>query len=216
MNEYQLIQFIFLLYLGQYNLNLAFIAYDYKYKIRRHNTIFWPDGLMSEIDTKQKKIPGRNFLKKFIKLLNNNPKIFKKIYVYGNLPQLSKKWLSKNLSSKFIHGNLPYGESKVIKKFFKRKKITHHSLVILTLPTPKQEIVANYINDIDPTCTILCIGGSINMCSNYEAGAPKIFYNLNLEWLWRLKFDTKRRFKRLIESLTLYSISKVTGRNKVF
>ena len=38
-------------------LNLAFIAYDYKYKMRRHNTIFWPDGFISEI-TSKKKIPG--------------------------------------------------------------------------------------------------------------------------------------------------------------
>lgn len=197
-------------------LNLAFIAYDYKYKIRRHNTIFWPDGLMSEISTNKKKIPGRNFLKKFIKLLNNNQKIFRRIYVYGNLPKLSKKWLSVNLNAKFTHINLPYGNSSVINKFVKRKKISSKSLIILTLPTPKQEIVANFINDKNPSCTILCIGGSINMCSNYEQEAPKIFYNLNLEWFWRLKFDTKRRLKRLIETFTLYLICKMTGKNKIF
>ncbi len=197
-------------------LNLAFIAYDYKYKIRRHNTIFWPDGLMSEISTNKKKMPGRNFLKKFIKSLNNNPKIFRRVYVYGNLPELSTKWLSENLNSKFIHSDLPYGDSTVIKRFIKRKRIFPNSIIILTLPTPKQEIIANYINDKNPTCTILCIGGSINMCSNYEQEAPKIFYDLNLEWLWRLKFDTKRRFKRLIETFILYLISKLTGKNKIF
>ena len=54
------------------------------------------------------------------------------------------------------------------------------------------------------------------MCSHYEQEAPKIFYNLNLEWFWRLKFDTKRRLKRLIETFTLYLICKMTGKNKIF
>ena len=42
-------------------LNLAFIAYDYKFKIRSHNTLFWSDGFISEITSKKKKFLGEFF-----------------------------------------------------------------------------------------------------------------------------------------------------------
>ena len=67
-----------------------------------------------------------------------------------------------------------------------------------------------------PNCNILCIGGSINMLSGYEKKAPNFLYKLNLEWLWRLKFDTKRRIFRLLESLRLILKLYVSGENKIF
>ena len=84
------------------------------------------------------------------------------------------------------------------------------------MPTPKQEIGCKFYKFKNPKSTILCIGGSINISSQYEQEAPKIFYNLNLEWLWRLKFDTRRRLKRLIETMILYIHLKLTGKNKIF
>ena len=46
--------------------------------------------------------------------------------------------------------------------------------------------------------------------------APNFLYILNLEWLWRLKFDTKRRILRLLESLRLILKLYVSGENKIF
>ena len=66
-------------------------------------------------------------------------------------------------------------------------KFSNNSLVILTLPTPKQEIVANSIIKKYPKINIICIGGSINILSGHEMKTPTFFYKFNLEWLWRLK-----------------------------
>ena len=196
-------------------LNLAFISYDYKYKIRSHRYIFWPDGIFSSIIVNKKKIPGRDF---FVKILNkiNSDKKSGNIVILGNLPNTSKKWLNQNLIKKFRHYSLPYDNAKQIYNKIRNKKLVNKSLIILTLPTPKQELLANLIIKDYPDCNILCIGGSINMLSGYEQKAPNLFYKLNLEWLWRLRFDTTRRLLRLMESLKLIIELYLTGRNKIY
>ena len=195
-------------------LNLAFISYDYKYKIRTHRYIFWPDGVFSSIIIDKKKIPGREI---FIKILNklNYSKKNKKIIILGNLPKVSKKWLEKNLVKKYRHYSLPYDNAQKIYYKIRLKKLINNSIIILTLPTPKQELLANLIIKDYPECNILCIGGSINMLSGYEKRAPNFFYKFNLEWLWRLRFDTKRRMLRLIESLKLVIELYLMGKNKI-
>ena len=195
-------------------LNLAFISYDYKYKIRTHRYIFWPDGVFSSIIINKKKIPGREI---FIKILNklNYSKKNKKIIILGNLPKVSKKWLEKNLVKKYRHYSLPYDNAQKIYYKIRLKKLINNSIIILTLPTPKQELLANLIIKDYPECNILCIGGSINMLSGYEKRAPNFFYKFNLEWLWRLRFDTKRRMLRLIESLKLVIELYLMGKNKI-
>ena len=195
-------------------LNLAFISYDYKYKIRSHRYIFWPDGVFSRIIIDKKKIPGREI---FIKILNklNYSKKNKKIIILGNLPKVSKKWLEKNLVKKYRHYSLPYDNAQKIYYKIRLKKLINNSIIILTLPTPKQELLANLIIKDYPECNILCIGGSINMLSGYEKRAPNFFYKFNLEWLWRLRFDTKRRMLRLIESLKLVIELYLMGKNKI-
>ena len=80
----------------------------------------------------------------------------------------------------------------------------------------QKELIANYLIKKFPNTNILCIGGSLNILSGFEKEVPTIFYMLNLEWLWRLRFDTIRRFKRLIESGLLYSKLKFTGKIDIF
>ncbi len=199
-------------------LNLAFISYNYKYNLRTHNYLFWSDGVFSTFFTKVKKIPGREYFLKIINIINkkkNNYK-FKRIYVLGNLPPISKKWLSKNLNFTYSHINLPFGNIEKIKKFIKRLKLQNNSLVILTLPTPKQELLGNFILKKFNKNIILCIGGSINILSGQERASPDILNLFNLEWLWRLRFDTKRRFNRLIESIFIFFKIIFFNKNSIF
>ncbi len=197
-------------------LNLAFITYNYKFKLRTHNYIFWPDGIFTTYLTNTKKIPGRKFFTLFINKINKKKIKFNKIYILGNLPLISSTWLKNNLNQNFIHINLPYGNINYINKKFKKINFIEKSLIILTLPTPKQELIANMILRKKPSSTIICIGGSINILSGYEKKTPSILYKLNLEWLWRLKFDSKRRFFRLFESAILYIKLKISGQNNIF
>ena len=46
------------------------------------------------------------------------------------------------------------------------------------------------------------------MASGEEMTAPKIIYNLRLEWLWRLRFNTSARLKRLLVTF-IYSLPKL-------
>ena len=84
-------------------LNLAFISYNYKYKLRTHKHLFWPDGMFSTYLLNKKKTPGRLYFINILKNLNKNKKIYKKIFVLGNLPKASNIWLKKNLNQPFEH-----------------------------------------------------------------------------------------------------------------
>ncbi len=196
-------------------LNLAFITYNFQYKFRSHNYLFWPDGLFANIYLGEKKVAGRKFFKRIIHFLNNSKK-YKKIYILGNLPNISKLWMSEELKIKFEHIKLPYGGITKIKKNVKKYSFAKNSIIILTLPTPKQEIIGNTILKKNSKLNIICIGGSINILSGYERETPEFINNLNLEWLWRLRFDTKRRLKRLFESIILLCKIKILNKNDIF
>ena len=183
-------------------LNLAYLTFNYKHKLRSHKYMFWADGIFSSILTKKEKIAGRVFLRKVLSSINKN-NIKKQIYILGNLENKSKEWLKKKIKKKFNHKNLPFGDVEKIINRLKKLKLSDCSIIFLTLPTPKQEIIANEIIKKYPNSTIICIGGSINILSGVERESPKIFNILYLEWLWRLKFDTKRRIIRLTESVIL-------------
>ncbi len=184
-------------------LNLAFLTYNHKYKLRTHNYEFWPDGIFAKILTNKNKIAGRYFIKKILVKLNKR-KVFDNIYILGNLNTNTKDWINKNLERDYIFKKLPYGETKTILTSIRNIKIKKKSLVILTLPTPKQEIIGNEILKKSVDALIICIGGSLNILSGSEKPVPQILHKLYLEWLWRLRFDTKRRFLRLGETFTIF------------
>jgi len=85
----------------------------------------------------------------------------------------------------------------------------------MTLPTPRQEIIGSHILKKNSSCNILCVGGAINMLSGYENRIPSYMNYLNLEWLWRLRFDTKRRLKRLIESGLIFAKISILNKNNI-
>ena len=91
-------------------------------------------------------------------------------------------------------------------------KINYHDLIFLTLPTPKQEQVANYLMEKNKFFKIICIGGSIGIVSGDEKEVPKFLYYF--EFLWRLRYETRRRIMRLI--ITFYEyISDILIGNKL-
>ena len=47
---------------------------------------------------------------------------------------------------------------------------------------------------------MICIGGGLAIASGDEKPVPKFFDYVGLEWFWRLRYETRRRFKRLIIS----------------
>ena len=117
----------------------------------------------------------------------------------GNLSKNSKNYLSSKFKIKIVHKKLPFGTTNQIIKNF-NFKIKKKDLIFLTLPTPKQEQIAEFLQSKNKNFKIICIGGSIGIVSGDEKEVPKqLFY---FEFLWRLRYETMRRLKRLF--ITFY------------
>ena len=183
-------------------MNLAYLASycNNQFKINKH-LIHWPDGVYSKtICDINIKIPGRTILKE-LKI----PKKITKITIFGNLTNNAKLYLENLYKKSINHITLPYGNIQKILENLKYKS-SKHELIFTTLPTPKQEILAEYIAKNNKYFKIICIGGSIGIACGEEQEVPKILYNF--EFLWRLQFETKRRLKRIILSLIYYTYGK--------
>ena len=97
-----------------------------------------------------------------------------------------------------------------MKKNIKYKNLKKNDLVFLTLPTPKQEILADFISRQSKFFKIICIGGSISIASGDEKEVPKFFSNF--EWVWRLRYETLRRIQRLLVTFCSYQLIKIFTR----
>jgi exopolysaccharide biosynthesis WecB/TagA/CpsF family protein len=187
-------------------INLAFLGYWIKLKkFNISNILFWPDGIFSKfIKTDIKKIPGRDIIKKI-----TIPNYVKKILVLGNLDNNGKYYLKKKFKDKIIkHTKLPYENIENLYKYL--PKIKKDELILITLPTPKQELLAIELAKRNMNYKIICIGGSLNIVSGTEPVTPNILYKYNLEFIWRLRFDTIRRTIRLVETLVYFTIGIFT------
>jgi len=174
-------------------LNLAFLGSFSKGLINYDkNMINWGDGVFAKFLYKIKKTPGREILEN-LKL----PNFIERVIVIGNLTPKGADYLKNRFKKKILNVKLPYGNIDTIKKkiFFKLKK---NDIVFLTLPTPKQEQLAKYLSIINNYFKIICIGGSINIASNEEKPVPKAL--INYEFVWRLRYETRRRLIRLIQT----------------
>ena len=179
-------------------LNLAFVGSVSRDEIKLNkHLINWPDGIFSKLYQKKlKKLPGRQVIKNLRIDSNIN-----RIIVLGNLSKNSKSYLKSKFKTEIIHRRLPFGSADQIIKNF-NLKINKKDLVFLTLPTPKQEQIAEFLQSINKNFKIICIGGSIGIVSGDEKEVPKqLFY---FEFLWRLRYETIRRLKRLFVTFYQY------------
>jgi len=183
-------------------MNLAFLAFYSKGDIKKNKYLInWPDGVFSKkISDLNIKIPGREILK-ILKI----PKTIKKITVIGNLSKNSMLFLKKLFKLRIKNIKLPYGNIKFILKNF-HHKTSKNELIFTTLPTPKQELIANHIASKNREFKIICIGGSISIASGDEMEVPKFLYPF--EFIWRLRYETKRRISRLFLSFIHYIIGR--------
>lgn len=187
-------------------LNLAFCGYYSNKNIHLYKELYhWPDGIFSKVfKTNLKKIPGREILHN-IKI----PNTIKSIKVVGQLSHKSKNYLKKRFRLNVSNIKLPYANVSELSKYLP-KKIDKNTLILITLPTPKQEILAEIMKVRFKNFKIICIGASLAMCSGEEKIVPSFLEKINLEFLWRLRNDTRRRLVRLLQ--TFYYC--YTGLNK--
>jgi len=186
-------------------LNLSFLGSFIARDIDITKSMYhWPDGIFfkkffSNKELNIKKLSGRNLI-----LNLKIPKKIKYIHVIGNLSNKSKIFIKRKFCLPMKFTKLPFGSFNEIIKYLP-KKLNNNELIILTLPTPKQEQVAIYLSKVHKNYKILCIGGAIGMCSGEETPVPA-YLEQYFEGLWRLRFETKRRFSRLIKTLLFYFV----------
>jgi glycosyltransferase involved in cell wall biosynthesis len=179
-------------------LNLAFLGSLTAKEVKTYNNlIHWPDGIFAlKFVENIKKIPGRNIIKN-LKIKNK----INRLVIFGNLHNQTLEYLKKKFNKPLINYQLPFGTIKKIISRFKFK-IKKNDLIFITLPTPKQEQLAEHITTISKKYKIICIGGSLNIISGVEKAVPK--YLFKYEYIWRLRYETKRRSLRLIKTFISY------------
>jgi len=165
---------------------------------------FWPDGylplLINQKINKIKKIAGRNLIRN-LKLKKN----IKKIHVYGNLTYEQKKFLQNKFNLSVLFTSLPKSSSINLVPYF--KKLKKDVLYLITLPTPKQEELAEILSVKNKHFKIILIGGALNILTGEEYEVPKKLEYV--ESLWRLRFDTIKRIKRLVSTFYYFSINQI-------
>jgi len=190
--------------------NLAFIAYYFLELIKPNSNFYlWCDGIVGKIYSKSIKIPGNKFITFFF-----NYK-FSKIIVMGNYSKKQNFYLKKHFKTKVDFIKLPKISNDNLKKFI--PKIKKNSLILITLPTPKQEILANEIRKNNKHFKILCIGGGLSIAAGEIKKCPDILQKIGMEFLWRLNSDPLRRIKRLALTIFIYiiNINKINKRIKI-
>jgi glycosyltransferase involved in cell wall biosynthesis len=178
-------------------LNLAFLGYYCNNDIKIYKDLYtWPDGISARILKKKnlKKIPGRDILKNLI-----IPNYIIQIRVIGFLSEKSLKYLENKFDRKVITNKLPYANIDKLINFLP-KKFIKNELIILTLPTPKQEIIAEHIARHNLNFKIICAGASVAMLTGEEKIVPKFLESAGLEFMWRLRKETRRRLIRLFQT----------------
>ena len=186
-------------------LNLAFLSFIFSGAIKINKNLFlWCDGITGKFLYKVEKIAGNEFLKVFYNFK------FSKIIVLGNYTNKQLSYLRRKFNTSVYGISIPKVKNKDVKKFV--PKVGKNTLVLITLPTPKQEILSSEIIKKSKYYKILCIGGGLSIAAGEIKKCPRFLYDLGLEFLWRLRTDTFRRLERLIVTFLIFIFSLLTGK----
>jgi len=182
--------------------NLAFYSYLFKINfVKQQKFYLWIDGIFSKFFfMKYFKYPGRILIKNL--KLNKN---IKRIHLLGNNSSNIESFLKNKYLLDFKFSPLPYGDIKYLIKVI--PKVKKSDLILINIPTPKQEIIASHISNKNKYSKIICIGGGLAIAAKDEKECPLFLEKLYLEFLWRLQYQTFRRLLRLTETLLLLILS---------
>jgi exopolysaccharide biosynthesis WecB/TagA/CpsF family protein len=157
------------------------------------NFIFWPDGIICKLYGFDK-IPGRDIFKQ---LLSQNIK-----FCLITSPNILNKFTEKIQNDIEL---VEVGFDNLDILFSNIKNITSE-VVVITLPTPKQEMLALLLHNKFKNKTFLCLGGAVNMYLGIEKSCPQWLSNIGLEFIWRLHKEPLRRLKRLLTLVKIYKL----------
>lgn len=163
-------------------------------------TVIVPDGIgvvkashMLGLDVKER-ITGVDIAAELLKLGDEQNK---SIYLFGSKQEVIAS-LTKVIEENYPNLNIAgatNGYEKEKDKLFSEAAKTNPDIILVALGIPNQEkIIYRHLEEFKKGIFV-GVGGTFDVLSGYKKRAPKIFINLNLEWLYRIMKEPKR-FKR--------------------
>lgn len=170
---------------------------NYETMLCDNNTTVVPDGIgivksahYLGYDVKDR-LPGVEIAETLLKYGNE---LHKSIYLYGSKQEVLDKFievLHKDYPSLVIAGmQNGYVEDK--DSVFYDIKEKHPDIILVAMGIPTQEkLIYQHINEFDKGIFV-GVGGSLDVLSGTKKRAPKIFIDLNIEWMYRILKEPKR------------------------
>lgn len=183
-------------------LNLFMLGFLKNHPSLPKQALFWCDGLMGVMFMKLKGLPIKQMRGvQMLKVILNAHK-GSSVNVLGTLNQKGLVELARvdiDVTSNYSLDALD------LEKFDASSIVLSSSIAIITLPSPKQELLAVKLAALPANSLVhfYCVGGALNMLSNPELDCPNILQKLGMEFIFRLGTDTRRRILRLLNSAQL-------------
>lgn len=167
-------------------------------------TILVPDGIgivkasrMIGYDIKER-IAGIDIAVKLLELGNEEKKT---AYLFGSKQEVIDS-MNKVIKEKYPNLKVAGTTNGYVKdkdKVFDKIAKTKPDIVLVALGIPAQEkLIYKHLDKFDKGIFV-GVGGSFDVISGHKKRAPKIFINLNLEWLYRI-IKEPSRLKRFYDS----------------
>ena len=137
-------------------------------------------------------------------LLEESEKRGGKIFLYGSTPSILEK-LTRNIQTLFPSIQIVGAISPPFRELLASETAEHidqinnskANFVLVALGCPKQETwMAQNHSKIN--AVLLGVGGAFPVIAGVQKRSPKLMQNLSLEWLYRLKQEPRRLFKRYL------------------
>lgn len=126
-------------------------------------------------------------------------------YLYGGRPEVTKR-LGRELNESHpgivIAGacSPPFRarSAEELRADARRIRMDGTDLLWVGLGTPKQDIVAERLRQLDAAPVILCVGAAFDFLSGAKRRAPRWMQRSGLEWLHRLASEPRRLWRRYL------------------
>jgi len=180
-----------------------------------NQNIGYPDGVGAVMALKQKgfdaiKIPGAELWLDIIKKFHKK----RTFYLLGSTEEVINHTVNK-LKQEYPHiniigyrnGFLKEGDKEKLIEELKNKK---PDIIFIAQGSPKQEILMDELIK-EYSALYMGLGGSFDVYTGFKKRAPKLFLDLNLEWLYRLLKEPTRFSRQLaiIKFLYLFILKKL-------
>jgi len=175
-------------------------------KILNQGDLVTPDGVgvvwaskFNKIKIKER-VDGCNLCMHLFSKMNDNRKT---AYFLGGAPGVAEK-AKKNIEKKYpglkiVGVNDGYFNEEKEKLIIDEINQLQPDLLLVGMGAPKQEQWISTYKPILKCRAAIGVGGSLDVFAGNVKRAPKFWVKLNLEWLYRLITEPRKRFKRQLK-----------------